>query len=163
MKRPPLVSRTEDVLCHLSERHRAALQWFVNTAGTEQSWPAPLCDGTLLATRAKGIYKPHWTEYALSVREVLKGPYPDRAPNIEPDGGWTYRYFQENRDPSGRDAEYTNRALMACQRDGVPVGVMRQVSGKPQVRYLILGIARVVGWQDGYFTLEGVQRQDETP
>jgi putative restriction endonuclease len=73
------------------------------------------------------------------------------------DGAWQYAYFQENRDPKERDAEYTNAGLLACMRDRVPVGVMRQVKPKPNVRYLILGIALVARWKDGYFLLEGLK------
>jgi predicted restriction endonuclease len=33
---------------------------------------------------------------------------------------------------------------------------MRQVTGTPNVRYHVLGLAHVVDWQDGYFLLEGL-------
>jgi putative restriction endonuclease len=144
-----------DLLTRLTEQHRAALGWFVENAGTEQPWPGPLPDGTLLATRAKGIYKPTWSEYAISVRETLDSPYPDRDPAHRDDGTWTYRYYQEGRDPLDRDASYANRGLLACCRDRVPVGVMVQVSRRPHVRYKILGVALVTGWESGYFLLEG--------
>jgi len=39
-----------------------------------------------------------------------------------PDGSWVYPYFQENRDPAQRDKEATNRGLVKCMSDGVPVG-----------------------------------------
>ena len=55
----------------LPARHRSALSWFEEHAGTVQRWPAPLSDETLLASKAKGIYKPRWSEYALSVRQSL--------------------------------------------------------------------------------------------
>jgi len=109
----------------------------------------------LLASKAKGIYKPSWSRYALSVRQTLDGPYPDREPIIRQDGTWVYSYFQENDDPSARDAEYTNRGLIECWNDRVPVGVMRQVSRKPEVRYRIQGVALIGGWDGGYFFLEG--------
>ena len=79
---------------------------------------------TLLATQAKGIYKPGWSDYALSVRQTLGSPYPDRDPEIRTDGTWSYAYFQENPNPAERDREFTNRGLVACLRDGVPVGAM---------------------------------------
>jgi putative restriction endonuclease len=109
---------------------------------------------TLLATKAKGIYKPAWSIYALSVRESLKGRYPDREPVYRTDGTWSYRYFQENRSVTARDDEFTNRGMLACSRDGVPVGVLRQVKPKPHPTYRILGLATVVSWDNGYFTLE---------
>ena len=145
----------EETLSSLTERHQAALRWFVAHTGQETPWPGPLSDGTLLASRAKGIYKPGWTKYALSVRESLGGPYSDRDPELRLDGSWSYDYYQENTDPDKRDSEYTNRGLVQCIEDSVPVGVFRQTSRRPASRYQILGVAAVVGWESGYFHLEG--------
>ena len=146
------------LLRNLPARHRSALEWYRAHAGTEQSWPEPLMlDGepTFLATRAKGIYKPGWLPYALSVRQSLGSSYADREPVVRPDHSWAYSYFQENPDPTARDEEFTNRALVSCWRDRVPVGVMRQVARKPAARYRVLGVALVAGWDGGYFFLEG--------
>ena len=145
----------EETLSMLTERHQVALRWFATHAGRERSWPGSLADGTLLATKAKGIYKPGWTKYALSVRQSLGGPYSDRDPKLRSDGTWSYDYFQENTDPEQRDSEYTNLALVQCMDDGVPVGVFRQVEKRPAARYRILGLAAIVGWEAGYFILEG--------
>ena len=145
----------EEMLPKLTERHQAALRWFATHAGQERSWPGSLSDRTLLASKAKGIYKPAWTKYALSVRESLGGPYSDRDPALRPDGTWSYDYYQENIDPDQRDSEYTNLGLVQCMEDGVPVGVFRQVARRPAARYRILGLAAVVGWEAGYFHLEG--------
>lgn len=147
----------EEFLLRLPDRHQEALKWFAERAGTIQRWPQPLADGTLLATRAKGIYKPCWSVYALSVREVLDRPYPDRAPERHPDGSWTYCYCQENRNGYNPDDQYTNRGLMACMRDHVPVGVMRQISGRPSVQYEVLGIALVAEWKKEFFFLKGLR------
>lgn len=140
----------------VSERHRTALMWFEKHAGEEVGWPGPLNGDILLVTRAKGIYKPEGSRYALSVREVLDGPYLDREPVYRPDGSWSFAYFQENPDPARRDDEYTNLALMACMEDGIPVGVLRQTQGRPDVRYRVLGLAYVTEWTNGYFILEGL-------
>ena len=148
----------QDLLTRLPARHRQALEWYRVHAGTEQSWPAGVSDaeGTiLLATRAKGIYKPNWSDYALSARQVLKSRYPEKGPYFREDGTWIYGYFQENNEPEARDSMFTNRALMRCWKDSVPVGVMRQTSPKPLVRYEVLGLALVAGWDDGYFFFEG--------
>ncbi len=147
-------------LAALRSDHRAALEWFLKFAGTVQPWPAPLGDGTRMATQAKGIYKPKGLDYAVSVRETLGHPYPDLRPVVSDEGVWAYRYFQEGREPSERDSKFTNRGLMACLRDSIPVGVMRQVSGKPQVRYDIWGLASVVAWEAGYFCLEGLNLRE---
>jgi len=147
----------DQVLKGLPARHRTALQWFIDNAGTEQSWPKPISapEGeTLLVAKAKGIYKPEWTTYALSIRQNLKGPYPDRDPIFRPDGTWLYPYYQENEDPESRDLEYTNRGLIECQDNGIPIGVLRQISDGPSL-YKVLGVALVSCWDGGYFYLEG--------
>src|SRR5579872_6479141 len=147
-----------DRLSRLPARHRRALEWFQFHAGTEQPWPAeiPNSDGvTFLATKAKGIYKPKWSGYALSARQVLQSRYPEIGPSYRDDGTWIYGYFQENEDPAARDSEFTNRGLVRCWQDSVPIGVMRQIAIRPFVRYEVLGLALVVGWDGGYFFFEG--------
>ncbi|SAK74302.1 hypothetical protein AWB82_04645 [Caballeronia glebae] len=144
-------------LARLAPSHRAALQWFQDFAGQEVDWPKPLPDGTFIVNKAKGIHKPKGIDYAVSVRQSLNSPYADHEPITRFDGSWTYRYFQEQRDPAERDSQFTNRALMACMNDGVPVGVLRQVTPKPRPRYRVLGLAFVADWQDGYFELESTR------
>jgi hypothetical protein len=153
----------ESFLKNLPANHRMALEWFINHTGTDQPWPQPIEEKIWLATKAKGIYKPNWTKYALSVRQTLNSPYADKEPIIHSDGTWSYLYFQEGKVSTNQDNLFTNRALMACWEDNVPVGVMRQISGKPQqVKYLILGIALITGWEDGYFFLEGFSPEGKT-
>lgn len=149
------MAELDETLSQLSDQHRRALEWFRERRGQEIPWPEPLPDGTHLVNRPKGIHKPRGWRHALSVRQSLNGPYADEAPVVRPDGAWTYRYFQEALNPNERDEQFTNRALLACQEDGVPVAVLRQTRPKPNVRYEVLGLARVLGWKDGYFTLEG--------
>jgi putative restriction endonuclease len=143
------------LLARLSPSHRAALEWFRQRQGQEVPWPEPLPDGTFLANRAKGIHKPQDLAYALSVRQTLSGPYADREPELRPDGTWAYLYFQEGHRPEDRDRLFTNRGLMACMADEVPIGVMRQTRPKPGPRYQVLGLALVREWRDGYFLLDG--------
>ena len=160
-----MTEQAQLLLQKLPPRHQQALRWFLTNANTVQPWPAPLAgpEGeTLLASLPKGIYKPQWTQYALSVRQNLKSPYPDQEPVYRPDGSWTYLYFQESTDPTQRDAEFTNRGMLACWRDIVPVGVMRQVNPKPGSRYQVLGLAIVAGWEGGYFFLEGFGSSGES-
>ncbi len=38
--------------------------------------------------QAKGIYKPHYGDYALGVRQTLDGPYADEEVTRRPDGSW---------------------------------------------------------------------------
>jgi len=119
------------------------------------AWPSPLADGTLLAGRAKGIYKPAWSKYALSIRRSLSGPYPDRDIELGADGTWAFKYFQEDLDPKRRDSQFTNVGLIECWKDVVPVGVLVQTAARPNPRYRVFGLALVTGWDEGYFGLEG--------
>jgi putative restriction endonuclease len=152
------VAELDMILARLPARHRACLDWFRERTGQEIPWPEPLVHAegkTFLATQAKGIYKPEWSTFALSVRQTLEGPYADREPVHRDDGTWVYEYFQENVNPAARDEEFTNVALMECLRERVPVAVMRQTKPKPGVRYKVYGLALVSAWDAGYFFLEG--------
>ena len=144
------------LLSGLSRQHKAALGWFRENHGKVVGWPAPLRGGTLLACRAKGIYKPAWTEYALSLRSSIKSAYADQEPVYDKHAGWTMKYFQEGTNPSSRDDYFTNRALLLCIRDFIPVGVLLQQTVKPAVSYLVLGLATVESWSDGYFLLRSL-------
>lgn len=145
--------RLSNALSSLALQHAGALKWFEANVGVRRNWPQPLSDGTLLVCKAKGIYKPKWTGYALSVRRMLRSPYRDGEFEMDARGRWTCYYFQENLDPLQRDSEFTNRGLVRCLRDGVPVGVLRQLrEGRPS-QYEIMGLAFVEAWKDGAFVL----------
>ena len=149
----------------LISQHKSALDWFLTNAGLIRSWreiEKQADNGRRLATLAKGIYKPAYTHYALSVRQTLTSSYGDKEIVHRPDGSWVYPYFQENPDPDQRDSEATNRGLMHCLRDGVPIGVMIQTKPKPGVEYLVLGLGRVIEWDAGYFIIEKYARGSTT-
>lgn len=141
-------------LASLSPAHRAALEWFWDRRGTLIDWPKPL-DGLFLVNRPKGIHKPAKWNHVLSVRQSLKGPYADKTPQGSYDAEWIYQYFQEGLDPASRDKFASNRGLLRCQQDQVPIAVLIQETGKPRVRYRVWGLGRVIDWRDGYFTIEG--------
>jgi putative restriction endonuclease len=141
----------------ISDQQHTALQWFLDNAGHVSTWrdiQLQADAGNRLATQAKGIYKPAYTHYALSIRQTLDSPYADKEIVSRPDGSWVYPYFQENPDPNARDQEATNRGLMDCLRDSVPIGVMVQTKPKPGVEYLVVGLGLVTDWKDGYFIIE---------
>jgi len=141
---------------HLPTNHLIALQWFDKNRNQIQGWPDPIQDKTLLATKAKGIYKPQWSNYALSVRQSIDGPYDDKEPITDEGGNWLYKYYQEGKSPLERDRYFTNRGLMRCLNDRVPIGVIRQVDMRPRALYRICGLALVSEWKDGYFYLRGI-------
>lgn len=149
------MSTLNDRLDQVEGDHREALQWFLDRAGNEVPWPSPMPSGLFLANKAKGIHKPAKWDHALSVRQSLGGPYDDREVEVRADGGWSFDYFQEGKDPSRRDEDYTNRALLRNMEDGMPVGVLIQVKKKPNPRYRVLGLAQVSNWAGGYFRLDG--------
>jgi putative restriction endonuclease len=146
----------KDLLSALSSEHREALQWFHAREGSEVPWPKPLSSGLFLANKAKGIHKPKGWKYALSVRQVVDGSYADTDPISSNAGGWTYNYFQEGKNPAERDRYFTNRALVACMHDKVPIGVLRQTRPSPQPRYKVLGVALVDSWTNGLFLLRSL-------
>ncbi len=152
------MKQLSDLIGDFPGRHKSALGWFFAKTGTDGPWPGPLPDGTLLATKAKGIYKPRWTEFALSVRQSLRSPYSDREPVVRADGTWSYLYFQEGDKRSGPDLRYPNRALFRCLEREVPVGVFRENEPGLGQAYHFWGVALVAGWEEGYFFLEGFSR-----
>jgi putative restriction endonuclease len=152
----------EEALAGLDGAHREALSWFAERAGQQIDWTKPL-NGLFLLNRAKGIHKPAGWKHALSVRQTLNGPYADSEIAQMGDGDWTYDYFQEGPDPAARDTYFTNRALMRNIEDGVPVAVLRQLRSKPTARYLVLGLASVVGWNDGFFQLRRYRAEAAPP
>ena len=161
MRRTAL-SDLQQALARTTGRHQQALSWFATHSGETVPWTVLKEHGETgpyLVTQAKGIYKPEYMDYALSVRQTIGGPYPDKEVIRRADGSWIYPYFQENADPSKRDEEATNRGLMACMRDRVPVGVLIQTKPKPGVEYQVLGLAAVTAWESGYFILEGYSNE----
>jgi putative restriction endonuclease len=145
----------------LSGEHVQALEWFDRHQSLTVSWTVIkgyVEKGARLVNQAKGIYKPAYTDCTLSVRQTLNSPYSDKEVIHRSDGSWLYPYYQENPDPSKRDREATNRGLVKCMENHVPVGVLIQTKPKPGVEYKILGLARVIDWRDGYFFLEGYSK-----
>lgn len=141
----------------LPEEHARLLSWFLERAGTQTRYPDPLEDGSLLVSRPKGIYKPKGWDHALSVRINLDSRYQDGDVHYRPDGTWYFAYHQEGDDLEHPESEYTNRALLRCIDDGVPVGVLREIdvpSNRP-VMYDVQGLAVPTTLSQGYFHFEG--------
>ncbi|MEH6833983.1 HNH endonuclease [Falsihalocynthiibacter arcticus] len=150
--------KIEDALRSVSGEHLIALQWFNKNTSRRIAWidiQEFSSDHSRLVNQAKGIYKPKYTTYALSVRTIQDGPYPDKEVEFRDDGSWVAQYFQENPDIELRDREATNRGLMRCMEDQVPVGFLVKRKPKPGVEYDVLGLGLVVSWEAGYFTIEG--------
>lgn len=148
----------------LESKHQERLSWFIAREGAISNFPDPLSDGLLVASAAKAIYKPADLDVALSVRIMLESPYRDGEVFARDDGSWCVAYHQEvdkrrEDDPAvQRRALWTNRSLDACVERRVPIGVLKEVeplNSSRRSRYMVLGLALPVGWDDGMFLLEG--------
>ena len=150
-----------DSLDKLPEKHKQKLQWFLSNRNKEVSWKETrpennrIPDSPFLFTTAKGIFKPKDSEYALSIKVMLNSHYQDQKIIPHNDGSWSFRYHQEENDGKSANALATNKGLVACMRDGIPIGVAIQKNGKPGARYNILGLAQVVELRDGFFQING--------
>ena len=162
--------KLNEILSRFEGKHLEALKWFRKHTGKTIKWSEIQnfsSKDSRLINQAKGIYKPAYTEYALSIRTIQDGPYPDKDVEYRADGSWVLQYFQENSDPRQRDREVTNRGMMKCMLDGIPIAALIKRKKKPGVTYEILGLGLVTNWEDGFFTVEGfsnngvVHQEDE--
>lgn len=131
--------------------HQAQLEWFRDRTGQIVSWPDKESQGMLLATKAKGIYKPAGSRLPVSIRMSQDGPYADK-PEFFPDGSWVIRYHEERA--SGQTEPAGNAALRKAMYVAHPVGVILQVSQTPR-RYKILGLGLITDYAHGIFIVEG--------
>jgi putative restriction endonuclease len=146
-----------ELIARITPAHRRRLAWFEEHQDEVTPIPEPLSGGLLLVSKPKGIYKPVDLPYALSIRINLDSPYEDGVPVSTPGDGWLLNYHQEGADPADRDRMFTNRGLMQCIADRVPVGVLRErAPAGHRSRYEVLGLATPVRWADGYFFFESL-------
>ena len=52
-----LMPEIDEILSRLAECHQVSLRWLVTHLDVERAWPGTLSYGTLLASKAKCIYK----------------------------------------------------------------------------------------------------------
>jgi hypothetical protein len=143
--------------------HFGLLAWFEQHAGQVLTWKQLQQAPDTVTISAKGIYKPEKLNYALSIRQTLNSPYSDQEPIYQEDGSWCYQYAQEEDKLGDSAALFTNLGLERCMDDGVPVAVLKQLSKKPEItRYQVLGLAKVVSWENGVFTLQSTTLSDPT-
>jgi hypothetical protein len=108
-----------------------------------------------------GIYKPAWSEFALSIVMKTDSPYDmkDDVIYLE-DGRWLMTYSPRS---GGLDIS-DNRALVKCMDASVPLGVFRQISDKSSPQrstYLVLGLGLITSFDSntGVFVIESVDWQ----
>lgn len=74
---------------NLTDDHIQALKWFDQHRGATVLWSTikgHFDPGARLVNQAKGIYKPAYTDYTLSVRQTLNSPYADKEIVLRSDG-----------------------------------------------------------------------------
>ncbi|MFW6297601.1 MAG: HNH endonuclease [Desulfosalsimonas sp.] len=86
----------------------------------------------------EGIYKPAWSDYALSIASMRVNPYKDKVTYL-PDGRWTIKYSAKTGGPDIA----VNRALLKCLADKEPVIVLEQLSDRSSrqgTQYRLMGL-----------------------
>lgn len=138
------------------------LQWFHDNQGTETTFPESLDNGEFLATRAKGIYKPAGSQFALSVRTQMNSKYNDGIFIRIFQSGWAFAYHQETDRRLGSDL-FTNKALEQNILHHVPVGVLEEFQNSEDSKksYFIHGLAMPVHKDGNYFILCDVKTAQE--
>jgi hypothetical protein len=104
----------------------------------------------------EGIYKPAWSNFALSIVSMLKSPYSDQA-HHNSDGTWWMHYSPK----SGSMDLSANASLIRCMTDSEPLLVVKQVSDKnskagAKHRLLGLGLVEVFEPDTQLFRIRGV-------
>lgn len=139
----------------LPDWHVEALEWFQANAGRVFSErPRDVGLQIKVTDPQSGIWKPHGTEHAVSVLQTAKHRYPDMPP-YRVQGTWVYHYHQEGPATEAPYKRYTNRSLMKCIVDGVPLGVVLPARTKGPNEYEVLGLGFVDRYENGYFVISG--------
>ena len=108
-----------------------------------------------------GIYKPAWSEYALSIVMKPGSPYEKKDDVVFlSDGRWLMTYSPRS---GGLDIS-DNRALVKCMDASMPLAVFKQISDKTSPQrstYLVLGLGLITGFDSntGVFYIESVDWQ----
>ena len=157
------MNSTFDLLIkNLETSHKNRLLWFQKNKNEEfNGWLPNYDEDKLLATKAKGIYKPKELKYALSIRMTKDGPYEDKIENNEENKVLTIKYFQENKDIRERDTEYTNLGLKKCMIDNVPIGIIKQLEKRPNSKYQVIGTGIIKKWDNGYYHINVFDNKGE--
>jgi len=108
-----------------------------------------------------GIYKPAWSEYALSIMMKLTSPYEhkDEVIFLE-DGRWLMTYSPR----AGGLHLSDNRALVKCMDERIPLGVFKQLTNKTDryygSTYRVLGLGLITSYDANadIFMIESADR-----
>lgn len=138
----------------LSANHQMALKWFEENHHAINIPYTPKYNGVSLVSPARGIFKSKDDDYAYSVKQTLKGYYPDQDPYVFADGSAVYAYHQEGEGLADRLGKSSNIAVDKNIQDGIPLGVLIQTQekGREGAKYSIY-LALPLGWIDGFYIL----------
>jgi len=92
----------------------------------------------------EGIYKPKWSDHALSIASMKVNPYADKVTYL-PDGRWKIKYSAKKGGPDIA----ANVSLFNNLKDKEPVIVLEQLSGKTHKqgsRYRLMGLGLIDGY-----------------
>jgi hypothetical protein len=108
-----------------------------------------------------GIFKPAWSDYALSIVIQATSPYDDKDEVIFlEDGRWLMTYSPR----AGGLLIADNRALMKCMDERVPIAVFRQLTDRTDRKhgstYRVLGLGLITGYDANrdVFIIESADR-----
>ena len=142
---PATVSRL-----HSSE-HARCLQWFEDHVGEQVRFNQLEAGGIKLVTQFKGIFKPQWMPYVLSIRTTEQDRYTDSEIIRQDNGSWQMSYAQEEDDRYDPRELFTNRSIAACMNDRIPICILRKEHREDP--YEVVGLGLPVDWREGFFTL----------
>lgn len=105
----------------------------------------------------EGIYKPKWSDHALSIASMKVNPYADKMTYL-PDGRWTIKYSAK----TGGLNIAANVSLFNCLKDKEPVIVLEQLSTKTSkkgTQYRLMGLGLIDSYDPASDTF-GIQHVD---
>lgn len=143
-----------------------AIDWYFKNANKiNQSYSLKIPGTKInLVSPAEGIYKPATSQYAVSIKQTLRGGYFDQHPYYFDDGSCLYLYHQKSSAlpyrnlvaaENDRKKLSSNLALEKSMLDEMPVGIViqtRERKGRTAALYDIK-IGMVIGWYQGYYII----------
>lgn len=140
-----------------------AYDWFIKKADTvgPRPWQEHKPEHVSVKMVAQsGIQKPAGQKYAISITSTGYENYSDQAVQDQGDGTWVFRYCEHAASYGDKSKVPYNESLIACLRDGVPVGVFIKEN---KAMYRCLGLAFVEEYDEstGEFILHGPVSDDQ--
>ena len=131
--------------------HQEILNWFVKNEAKTTKLPKEVefeNGSSFLQTQARGIFKPKWSNYIISIKTVLNSPYNDKI-EVSDDGSWSIKYHKDD------SVNWTNQALEKNMKEDIPVGLFYQTSKQPSL-YKNYGLGRINKFEDNYFFISSI-------